>query len=176
MKKLILLSLLAFFSIFSKAQDPIKIDTVIATENATKDEMFIEVSTWIAQKYNSAQDAVQFSDKEAGVIVCKGLFPHSYGNPMVYGFFNGKISYTLSLKFKDGKCRVTIDGFTHKSDTSEGYDFGLIKYTETYDGRWRKKKSAIKYWGDLKEKSDQFGENIISDISRALSQSNEDNW
>lgn len=176
MKKTLILFCLIIISSTINSQNPIKVDTIISIANISKDDLFVKASTWIAQKYNSAQDVVQYSDKEAGVIVCKGLFSHSFGNPMIYGFFNGKISYTLSIKVKDGKCRVTIDGFTHKSDTSVGYDFGLIKDTDTYDGRWRKKKSAIKYWGDLKEKSTQFGENVIFNISYALSLSNEDNW
>ncbi len=47
---------------------------------------------WIATNYNSAQDVVQLSDKENGVIICKSNFSTNIF------IKTGWISHTLTLK------------------------------------------------------------------------------
>lgn len=180
MKKILILFSLIIISLTTNAQNPIKVDTIITIDNISKDDMFVKASTWIAQKYNSAQDVIQYSDKEAGVIICKGVFHHEFGSRGLYSQFYGYIDYTLSIKFKDEKFRITIDNFTHRSDDPNNpffsNSFGTVTDSPESGGKWKKKKSFHKYWADLGVKCVEYGENIIQGLNEAITRNSDSEW
>lgn len=181
MKKALLLLILSVLLASSTfAQNAISVDTIIQAKGINKDEIFVKISTWIAQKYNSAQDVIQYSDKDAGVIICKGTFHHKFGSPGFYAQFYGYIDYTLSIKMKDEKYRITVDNFTHRSDDPTNpffaNSFGIVTDSPESGGRWKNKKSFKKYWADLGEKCIIYANQIILGIGESMKQDNNEEW
>lgn len=72
---------------------------IINVPNANKDDLFVEVSRWIALNYRSANDVIQLSDKASGSIIAKGIFQNgSWAN----------VLHTLQIDVKDNKVRVQV--------------------------------------------------------------------
>jgi len=175
-----------FFALFTttsimQSQTPIAVDTVIPLQGISQEEAYVRAYTWIAKNYNSANDAIQLADKEAGKIVSKGMFLHEHGSRMLYLQFYGKIYYTLTLQFREGRYKITVDGFTHESQQEEG-DFFHNSFGTVTDGfenggkAWAKKKSFQKYWTNLQESCIEYGTTLISEINNAINQATDDDW
>ena len=78
-KCFVLLSLLILSFENSNSQNPLKFEQVFNYDGKTKDEIFSKTMLWVAEKYNSANDVVQLSDKDAGNIIVKAMYNHRYG-------------------------------------------------------------------------------------------------
>jgi hypothetical protein len=85
---------------------------VIKVENLNKNQLFDKATEWIALTYNSAQDVIQYSNKESGKIICKGAFPTNLF------LKSGSINHTLTLEFKDGRYKQTYSNFSYFSTGS----------------------------------------------------------
>lgn len=158
------------------AQELLKVDTVIALPGVSKDVAFIKASEWIASKYNSANDVIQLSDKEAGVILCKGMFPHEYGKSGTYGNLWGNIHYTLITKFKDEKIRITVKDFTHETQLPGNIICVSLGPVNTGEHpKWGKKKRVRIYWENLQSSCRAYSHNIISGLQEFLTET-DDNW
>ena len=88
---------------------------VVEIEGKSKDELFNSALEWIVLNYNSANDVIQFKDKESGKIILKGNYTLN-----LYGKTESTIGHTLLLEFKEGKFRNTFSGFTYR-DKYSGY-------------------------------------------------------
>jgi len=75
---------------------------VITKEGLSKSVLFTEINKWIAIYFVSANDVIQFSDKESGELIAKGV--HSY----TQGVAPYKLKYTLSITVKDGRFKFNI--------------------------------------------------------------------
>ena len=65
----------------------------------TQNEAFVAAMEWIATHYNDADKVIQMSDKDAGIIVAKGMSQISvFTQPVYFG-------YTLKIKFKENKVK-----------------------------------------------------------------------
>lgn len=177
MKRIIfLLTYLAMVILPSYAQELLEVDTVIALPGVPKDVAFVKASEWIASKYNSANDVIQLSDKEAGVILCKGMFSHEYGKSMTYGNLWGNIHYTLTTKFKDEKIRITVKDFTHETQLPGNMiSVSLGPVNTGQHPQWGKKKRVRIYWEDLQSSCKTYSFNIISGLQEFLTAA-DDNW
>lgn len=85
---------------------------VIKTDEQDAEILFNKCMEWIALNYRSAQDVIQYSDKENLKIICKGSF--------ITNLFwkSGFIPHTLSLEIKKGRFRQTYSDFSYVSDGS----------------------------------------------------------
>lgn len=69
----------------------------------SKDLIYNKFAINIAKIYNDSKSVIQLSDKEQGIIICKGVFE--------IGTFWGAVgywNYTLTIEIKDSKARITI--------------------------------------------------------------------
>lgn len=99
---------------------------VIIVDSASKNDLFVRAKIWLADKYKSANDVTQFSDKEAGELVAKG-------NLTIYWYTKGLISvatpvtvwHTFKISVKDGKYKYEVSEFKGTYHmTGYGYSTG----------------------------------------------------
>ena len=80
MKKYILLiSLITILTNNSFSQENLTFSKIIKADSVSKTELFVVINDWFASNYNSANDVIQMSDKDAGIIIGKGSLKYSYG-------------------------------------------------------------------------------------------------
>jgi hypothetical protein len=72
----------------------------------SKAELHTRARSWLVNTYNSAKDAIQMDDKEAGRIMSKGSFDIS----LLMGLMR-TVEYTITIDVKDNKFRYTITNF-----------------------------------------------------------------
>lgn len=162
---------------FSNAQEALEVDTVIPMPSLSKDVAFIKMSEWASTRFNSANDAIQLSDKEASIIICKGLFPFEYGKSITYGNLWGKISYTLITRFKDGRIRITVNGFSHETNLPNNMiSVSLGAVNTGAHPKYGKNRYVKKYWAALQEECVVYSKSLISDITKFITDNADDNW
>lgn len=114
----------------------------------------------IAKNFKNAQKVIQYSDKDAGIIVFRSCFdfriPFSWGaNKSVDGtiYYNG----TITVK-NDSTLHVVLDDFQHT--TIRGSNFGTITTEEeapkSIKASLQTKGWKNKVWNKLKEDSETY--------------------
>ena len=92
------------------SQEELVISRVLNIPGKSKAILYRRAKIWIAQNYNSANDVIQYSDRQSGTIICRGsmkLFRKSALGPVDVGY----LSYTLTINIKDSKLRMIFDHF-----------------------------------------------------------------
>lgn len=84
-------------------------DLVLVDSSLTKEKLYLKAKEWFAQSFRSANDVIQMDDKEAGIIVGKGLFSTRYTI--------GNIHFTMKVQVKDGRYKYWISNFRHEELT-----------------------------------------------------------
>ena len=91
---------------------------VIDVPNKTKDQIFEDSKIWIAQSFKSANNVIQYADKETGSIIGKGNIQYPCDGFIDCGAFgNDKVNFTIKIDSKDNKARVGISDITRTSLT-----------------------------------------------------------
>lgn len=79
--------------------------TIDSTIN--KNELFTRAKAWFVATYNSAKSVIQMEDKDAGIIIGKGVFDVQSGGSGL-GLFIVPVRHTVSIYLKDGKYKYEI--------------------------------------------------------------------
>ncbi len=77
---------------------------IVEAEGQAKDELFRKMNTWAVRFFKDANSAIDYTDKDEGVISGKAYMVLSnwFGQPVV--------AYTLfTIECKDEKCRMTLE-------------------------------------------------------------------
>ena len=127
MKRIITALLVAFASVSCSAQIVFPIDStthkvtfseIVQVDSISKPEIFTKVNEWIALNFVSTKDVVQFSDKENGKIILKGII-HAFCGKRHEEF--GGWKFVLTIDIKDNKYRYVFTDFYHeRPPTQEG--------------------------------------------------------
>ena len=167
MKKLIFSFSLFMFVLINYGQNAFKTEQVININNAPKASLFSILNTYIAQYYKSANDVIQMSDKEIGIIVGKGIIDYSHSK-FNYVCFSGWINYTFTIKVKDDKFKVEFSNFTHEimPGNSISCKLGLITDSEIYTNRGLNKTAQNNVWNDIKVTVGIFSKKNFSEIEK----------
>ena len=102
----------------------IKGKQIIATIDAydkSKSEIYSSINKWVSVNYTSANDVIQMNDKEAGIMIVKGLNSLNFLNPTRVIYPKTKaiplknkllLNHLLEIKVKENKYRLiyTITG------------------------------------------------------------------
>lgn len=95
-----------------------EVSEVIEIPNKTKDQIFESSKIWLAQSFKSANNVIQYADKETGSIVGKGNIQYPCDGFLdCSAFGNDKINFTLKIDTKDNKARVTLSDITRTNLT-----------------------------------------------------------
>ena len=109
MKKTKPLLTLAFILIglTSFGQTDFKWDVKTESLDKNKSELYSQSKLFISEMWKSAKDVIQNDDKEAGIILVKGLSVQNLYYQM--NDHRWTFSYTVKFLMKDNRCRVIID-------------------------------------------------------------------
>lgn len=112
MRKLMLICLV-IFAINVKAQEVLSHSEVVQVEGATASAIYKNVKKWFAKTYRSAQNVIQYDDVDAEVSG-KGIIPYDEKS-LTWAAASGLIYYDVIVKVKDGRFKITIENFNHRS-------------------------------------------------------------
>lgn len=173
--KIIYLPLMMLTSIIGFAQESYDFEKIIESKGENKSEIFIKMNEWVASTYNSANDVIQMSDKDAGKLIIKGLKKYR-STKFGYGCYEGLIKYTMKIDVKDEKVRVILTDFIHESINNPACGMGLITTKELHTEKGIRKKYNNFIWDDIKaELNDEFKILTIS-ILEKLKNSQDEEW
>lgn len=181
MKRLLMLFLLFFIVGFGYSQEPLEYSEVIYTDSVGKDMIYAAIYEWFALNYNSANDVIQMSDKEAGIIIAKGIKRYSAGkwNRTCY---EGIINYAIKVYTKDNRYKVVLTNFIHSVDPQRNpvCALGLITTAEGHPSTGRMKKFNDEIWNEIKSKMKVFSTGIFMSMeskTKDIKKENEnDDW
>jgi len=80
---------------------------VLEDITGTKDEIFTKVISYFAVAYKSANDVIQQQDKDAGVIIGKGIFDVHKDSGFGWSL-NVNCDHTIRVDIRDGRVRVVL--------------------------------------------------------------------
>ena len=173
---LVIFCLLAFsLGTFSQEEKPIEFDAVIQQEGKQVKELYPIIKAWVATSFINSQKVIQMDDPVNGVIICKGVINYRAPGGFTYRYIDGYIDFTLKIQIRDGRYKVTLNNFNHKSSDSRFgnvWSFGMITNREKFKETGLQDKRYIKTWPDLKETCKVFSEKTIADIKAVTSEDN----
>lgn len=127
-----------------------------------KAELYNKSKVWFVNTFNSANAVIQLDDKEAGVIMGKGVTGFNAGNIMT-GSIKQFINYTININVKDNKWRIQIYDIYVSNGNSTAYTAEmLLKYP-----KMNKKKI---------ERIDNDIQGLIAGYKSAIKKANTDNF
>lgn len=167
MKKI--LAFMAFACVFAvgcmsmQKTDPALVEKpfqyVYVFDGVKKDAIYDKSLGWFAETYNSSNEVLQLKDKANGKIIGRGA------GEFYCAMWLRKYSYTVKLEIKDGKSRLTFDGYKPETyigtnplsgEKTEVGGMGL-DYQEPYDlVKVNFDKLSAKYNQYIKAKEDSF--------------------
>lgn len=134
-------------------------EVVIVDSAITKNDLYSSFMDWIAKNYVSANNVIQYQDKEEGKIVIKGLF--SVSVKQIGGYdAGGNIYHTISIYVKNGKFKYTIDNiyFDGKSGRAD------INTVKTPTGMMKKD------WANIQEQATKELDKTVLSLKAAAKQ------
>src|SRR5208283_3548233 len=86
-------------------------ETIVYVEyyDSSKDDSFVAANAWIVKSFNSAKDVIERSDKTAGIIVVKSLWPFTWIKKDESGAsvpVNYYVSYTMTFQTRNNKGKI----------------------------------------------------------------------
>lgn len=88
---------------------------IISDSTMSSSEIYTNVKIFITENYKSANDVIQMDDKNAGIIIVKGLFDLSELGAKVL------IYHTAKFFIKDGKLKIEFSNFHSNLSPMVGY-------------------------------------------------------
>ena len=108
MKKLLLLFILSF-PFFCVAQTSLKFSEVIESDEVSSDILYSRANIWFVDVFKDADKVIQLKDKENGIIKASPIVIYNGADD----YYSGRIEYSITLEFRDGRFRYTFENFTH---------------------------------------------------------------
>lgn len=145
----------------------IELTSVFDAPEKSKNDLYILLKSWIAEKYVSANKVIQVDDKEAGLIIVKGIF--QYDDWITYSQH-----HMLKFQIKDNKFRVTLTNIVLSyvfSGTKVENNIEKTIVDELYKSNGKPNKGSRLH----KEKLVQFWDDLNSDLKKETSRSKTDN-
>jgi hypothetical protein len=161
--------------------DPVTYSKVIQADSLSKDALYSAIYDWFIANYKSANDAIQTSDKETGIIVGKGVIIYDYGKT-TYSCYKGYIKYTIRVSIKDNRYKVEIENFYHTVNlgSSASCALGDITTAAIYTDKGIAKSMHNAVWADIKTKLEKFSGDIFTSLEdqtkKTKSGGNGENW
>ena len=156
MKKLVLVWLCALPLIcFSQEVDELK-NTILAEKteyiedvDLSKNELWLNLKTWISGTFNKYKGVVDLENEEAGRIILKSKVKVNSDQECLghYGIMDAFFSFSLQVDCRDQKYRITIFDrsidFSAKSTNSKGAPSKTLKLLISQGEDWVKKLAEL---------------------------------
>lgn len=85
---------------------------IVDLKNNNQDAIFEDSKIWIAKKFVSANNVIQYADKSSGRIIGKGSIAYT----------STKAEFTLEIEVKDNKARLTFSDIHQAVNNYPIYD------------------------------------------------------
>ncbi len=86
---------------------------VVKVDSLSKNDIFLRANDWIVRTFNSAKDVVQFTDKDAGKIVCKTVTGATVGKGWNKVTID-PVFYLITIEARPGRYKITASDFIHQ--------------------------------------------------------------
>lgn len=172
MKKVVLLAVMAMVFQVAKSQDILSFEKVINADSISKNDIHSEVKKLFALNTNSKY-TLEVDDRSSGLIIANLSTEYKSIKGFFYDVYKGYIKYKVKVQIKDGRFKVTVDNFIHKSNPIR--ELGLIK-TGEYAKLSINKSYDEKIWIDLQKKSEIIADELFKTFSNLKSENQSDNW
>lgn len=144
---------------------------IIQVDSMTKDAGFDHARLWVANKFRSAQDVIQYESKENGRLLCKGVIDiKSNGNGMagtIHRDQSGLVYLSLEISIKENKYRVRAYDLVHEASISGG---DLKNKKPVCGGLFM----TVKTWNSIQSQAIDQIESIMTDFEASTKQKKED--
>ena len=106
-----LLSLIILVSLSSDTlgQNKLIVDVVIDSLSGSRDDLFSKSKMFIAENWNSAQDVIQHDDREAGLILVKGINRVTVKENLGFVAVTHSFKHIAKFYHKDRKSRIVFE-------------------------------------------------------------------
>ncbi len=95
-----------------------EITEIVIVEGQNKEQLFEASKVWIAKSFKSANNVIQYADKNTGSIIGKGNFPYPCdGFIDCNAFGKDVINFTIKIDTKDDKVRIIFSDIKRLSLT-----------------------------------------------------------
>jgi len=86
---------------------------IVDIQGQTKDQLFEASKVWIAKSFKSANNVIQYQDRDSGTIIGKGNIQFPCEGFIDCGAFGkDRVNFTIQIDTKDGRARVSINDIT----------------------------------------------------------------
>ena len=89
-------------------------DVIEVDSSIKKDELYNRAKSWFVTEYKSANAVLQMQDKDAGIIMGKGMFEAGYNMGLMVGLQIVNVYHTVKIFIKDGKYKYEITDLNGK--------------------------------------------------------------
>ena len=158
-----------FFSVIStysfgqsKLLEPLSFTEIFKLDSISANDLYDRAFLWVHESFNNPDKVMTLNDKELGMIKLKPLFTVNDSRTMVGGILNGIVYLEINIAVKDGKAKIDIGPFEHKSNKS--FSFGIVSIDSVLtEKRWGSVplKSQQKAYEVLHQKIKLFSYNLI---------------
>jgi len=163
----LIVGLIVLTSLNLSAQETLSFEKVIKTDSVGKKIIFATINDWFATTYNSSNDVIQMNDKDAGILIGKGLFEYnSNRHPFFSQYeYDGNIKYTIKIYVKDNRYKVVLTDFEHLGDlTRPSYSFSIITTAEDSGYKGPYQKFHNENWRDIKLECEEYSKDIFTSL------------
>jgi hypothetical protein len=175
MKNKLLTIFFMFTLLLGHAQTDFKWEKIDSVPK-TKSQIYSDTKMFIAENWKSAQNVIQNDDKDAGMILLKGVNVQS----RVFQMNEHKWTYSYVVKFfmKEGRYKIVIDNVTCVSAVCGAYNWPLIEACDSceFPGYTKTSLNKERYTELLSSLKDEL-QRIVDKYEKSIktpSQSNSD--
>ena len=119
-----------FIGLISYGQTNFEWDVITDSLEDDKSQLYSKTKLFIGEAWNSAQNVIQNDDKDAGVILVKGVSVQN----LFYQLNDHKWTFNYSVKFlmKDGKSRIIIENVYCSAARVAQYEWPHMPVADVY--------------------------------------------
>lgn len=101
-------------------------EIITVKDSAKKDVIYLAIMEWVSKTFNSSKAVIDFQDKDAGKIICKG-YAESPSTKGVFGTDALLIDFSINFTIKDGKFRMQIYNLSAKEKHTESMGMAVMR-------------------------------------------------
>lgn len=110
---------------YDTAEQKIMFREVIDVPGKTKDQIFVIARSWTSKIFNDADKAIDYEDKEAGVV--SGKVRLAVFTKAMVGSVQSTVDLSFKIEVKDEKLRYTFTNFSHRGFPSYPINHGAFE-------------------------------------------------
>lgn len=165
-----------FIGLVSFGQTNFKWDVITDSLEDNKSQLYSKTKLFIGETWKSAQNVIQNDDKEAGIILIKGVSIQNLYYQM--NDHRWTFNYTIKFLMKDNKCRIVIEDVYCSAARVAQYEWPHMPVSETYPESKGLKITGVneKRYLTIMTSLMQELQSIVDTYSTAVKKPNDSDW